>query len=107
MKHGNSFYLQLTRELFTDEYKDLSNGAKWLFVVLNELEQRYTGKGCDFFYRTNEELAKDAGVGLRQLKAYKNELRDSGLVQMWNGHFIDKETGKKSEKKFSCYRILK
>ena len=107
MKHGNSFYLELTRELFTEEYKTLSNGAKWLFVVLNELEQRYTGKGCDFFYRTNEDLAKDAGIGLTQLKAYKKELQNTGLVQMWNGHFVDDETGKKSKKKFSCYRILK
>lgn len=107
MKHGNSFYLELTRELFTEEYKTLSNGAKWLFVVLNELEQRYTGKGCDYFFRTNEELAKDAGVGLRQLKAYKAELKNTELVQMWNGHFIDAETGKKSEKKVSFYRILK
>lgn len=107
MKHGNSFYLQLTRELFTEEYKDLSNGAKWLFVVLNELEQRYTGKGCDFFYRIDEELAKDAGCSVRSVKNYKKELRDTGLVQMWNGHFVDSETGKKSEKKFSFYRILK
>lgn len=107
MKHGNSFYLQLTRELFTDEYKDLSNGAKWLFVVLNELEQRYTGKGCDFFYRTNEELANDAGFSLKTLKRHKEELKNSGLVQMWNGHFVDPETGKKSKKKMSCYRILK
>lgn len=107
MKHGNSFYLQLTRELFTEEYKNLSNGAKWLFVVLNELEQRYTGKGCDFFYRTDEELAQDAGCSFNTFRKYKEELRDSGLVQMWNGHFVDKETGKKSKKKFSCYRILK
>lgn len=107
MKHGNSFYLELTRELFTEEYKTLSNGAKWLFVVLNELEQRYTGKGCDYFYRTDEELAKDAGMPLRSMKRAKAELRNTELVKMWNGHFVDEETGKKSEKKFSCYRILK
>ena len=106
MKHGNSFYLQLTRELFADEYKDLSNGAKWLFVVLNELEQRYTGKGCDFFYRTNEELAKDAGVSLATLKRHKAELRNSGLVEMWGGHFVG-EDKKKSEIKVTFYRILK
>ena len=50
MKHGNKFYLELTREIFTDEYKDLSVGAKWLFVVLNELEQRYTGKVVISFF---------------------------------------------------------
>lgn len=106
MKHGNSFYLQLTRELFTEEYKDLSNGAKWLFVVLNELEQRYTGKGCDFFYRTDKDLAEDANMPLRSMKRAKSELKETGLVQMWNGHF-EYENGKKSEKRFSFYRILK
>ena len=60
MKHGNTFYLELTREIFTEEYADLSVGAKWLFVVLNELEQRYTGKDEDFFYRTDAELSEDA-----------------------------------------------
>lgn len=107
MKHGNSFYLELTRELFTEEYKTLSNGAKWLFVVLNELEQRYTGKGCDYFFRTDEELAKDAGYSTKTLKRFKKELRETELVEMWNGHFVDSETGKKSEKKVSFYRILK
>ncbi len=106
MKHGNTFYLELSREIFTEQYNYLSNGAKWLFVVLNELEQRYTGKNCDFFYRTDAELAEDANISLATLKRCKKELRNSGLVQMWNGHFIDKD-GKKSEEKFSCYRILK
>ena len=106
MKHGNTFYMELSREIFTEKYKDLSNGAKWLFVVLNELEQRFTGKDCDFFYRTDAELADDANISLATLKRYKAELRNSGLVQMWNGHFKFPD-GKKSEKKFSCYRILK
>lgn len=57
MKHGNSNYLQLSRSIFTEKYKTLSINAKWLFVVLNELEQRYTGDEKDYFFRTNEELA--------------------------------------------------
>lgn len=106
MKHGNTFYMELSREIFTDQYKHLSNGAKWLFVVLNELEQRFTGKGCDSFYRTDAELAEDANVSLATLKRYKAELRNSGLVQMWNGH-LEFTDGKKSEKNFSFYRVLK
>ena len=50
MKHGNSNYLQLSRSIFTEKYKTLSINAKWLFVVLNELEQRYTGDEKDFFF---------------------------------------------------------
>lgn len=98
--------MELSREIFTEEYRGLSNGAKWLFVVLNELEQRYTGKDCDFFFRSDAELAADANVSLATLKRQKAELRESGLVQMWKVHLTYPD-GKKAEKAVSCYRILK
>lgn len=104
-KNGNTFYLQLSRKIFTDEYKNLSREAKWLYVVLNELEHRYTGKNEDFFFRSNEDLSRDAQMSLPVLKKYKKELIESGLIQHWLGHFI-RSDGKKSEKKVSCYRIL-
>lgn len=105
MKHGNCFYLELPRTIFTEEYSYLSVGARWLYVVLNELEQRFTGKDCDFFFRTDADLAADAGVSLATLKRYKAELRDSGLVQIWVGH-LAYENGRRSEKKFTYYRVL-
>ncbi|MDD6070106.1 MAG: helix-turn-helix domain-containing protein [Clostridiales bacterium] len=104
-KNGNTFYLQLSRRIFTDEYSNLSDGAFRLYVWLNELEQRYTGESRDFFFRTNEELAKDVGMSDKTLKKYKKELIESGLIEHWLGHFIMPD-GKKSEKKVSCYRIL-
>lgn len=106
MKHGNNFYMELSRELFRAPYSNLSINAKWLFVVLNELEQKYTGEKEDFFYRSNKELAKDAGMSLSTLKRAKAELLETDLVQAWQSHFIDKD-GKKSEKHFTAYRILK
>lgn len=107
MKHNNKFYLQLSRKIFTDEYKNLSNNAKWLFVVINELEQRYSGdKTEDFFFRSNEDLAKDCNFSLTTLKKAKTELLKTDLVQSWQGHFMD-ESGKKSEKHFTYYRINK
>lgn len=109
-KYGNTHYLQLSRAIFTDEYKHLSNGAKWLFVVLNELEQRYTtGRegGEDFFFRSDLELSADAGISITTLKRHKAELKKSGLVHIWQAHFVDRQTGKKSEKKITAYRILK
>lgn len=107
MKHNNTFYIQLTREIFTGQYAELSNNAKWLFVVLNELEHRYTGQNEDFFFRTDSELAKDCGFSPMTLKRAKAELKETDLVQVWQTHFIDKKTGKKSEKHFTAYRILK
>lgn len=106
MKHGNSFYMELSRELFREPYCNLSTNAKWLFVVLNELEQRFTGQKENFFYRTNEELAKDAGMSLATLKRAKAELLTTDLVQSWQTHFVDKD-GSKSQKHLTAYRILK
>ena len=107
MKHGNKFYLELTREIFTEKYKDLSVGAKWLFVVLNELEQRYTGKKNDFFLRTDEQLVEDTGFSINTVRKYKIELKKTGLVHIGKGRYVDPQTGKKSERQFTAYRSLK
>lgn len=107
MKHGNSYYLQLTREIFSDKYSSLSVNAKWLFVVLNELEQKYTSQRQEFFFRTNDELAKDCGLSMATFKRAKQELLDTDLIHTWQAHFVSPETGKKSEKHITCYRILK
>lgn len=105
-KRKGTFFIQVKRELFTDEYKELSVNAKWLYVVLNELEHKYTGDKCDFFFRSNEELAKDCNMSLGTFKRAKKELLETDLIQHWHMHFVDTETGKKSEKKISAYRIL-
>lgn len=107
MKHNNEFYLQLSRCLFTEKYKNLSQNAKWLFVVLNELEQRFTGQKENFFTRSDAQLAEDAGMSLRTLKRAKAELLKTDLIQTWKCHFIYRDTGKKSEQYYTAYRILK
>lgn len=107
MKHGNTFYLELSRHLFAEEYSNLSQNAKWLFVVLNELEQRFTGKEEDFFTRSDFQLAEDSGMSLRTLKRAKTELKSTDLIQIWKCHFVYKDTGKKSEQYYTAYRILK
>ena len=107
MKHGNSFYLELSREIFTEKYNNLSIGAKWLFVILNELEQRFSGKHEECFFRSDEQLAADMGVSIKTLQKYKSELRNTDLIEVSMGHFIDPQTGKRSEKHFTFYKILK
>ena len=105
MKRKNGNYLHLSRGLFNDEkFQGLSIYAKWLYVVLNELEHKYSGDKVDFFFRSNEDLAKDAGLKLSTLKKAKAELK--GIVQSWQMHWLDTETGKKSEKHVTAYRIL-
>lgn len=104
MKHGNQFYLQLSRKIFADT--ELHFYSKWIFTVLNELEQRYTGKKEDFFFRADADLANDCGLSVKTIQRYKKPLVQSGYIKHWNMHFINTETGKKSEKKVSAYRIL-
>ena len=58
-KYGNSSYLELPKKIFTDEYKGLSTNAKWLYVVLKELEHRLTGKGPDnSFFSERQEFIR-------------------------------------------------
>lgn len=100
--------MQLSREIFSEKYSDLSVYAKWLFVALNENEQKFTGDHEDFFFRSDIELARDAGMSIATLKRAKAELlKHTDLVQSWQTHFVDKKTGIQSEKHITAYRILK
>lgn len=105
MKFHNKHFIQLSRDIFADEYKTLSINAKWLFVVLNELEHRFTGEKQDFFIRSNEQLSKDTGMSLSTLKRAKSELLKTGLVKTWKCHYVSNDTGKKSEVHYTAYKI--
>jgi len=101
-KEGN--YIQLSRELFNDDrFKGLSLNAKWLYVVLNELEHKFTRRKENYFFRSNEDLANDTGLSISSVKRAKEELRS--VVQMWQMHWKDTETGKLSKKKITAFRI--
>lgn len=104
MKHNNTFYMQVSREVWAC---NISDNAKLLFFWLNELEQRYTGKTEDYFFRTDADLASDMGWSLKTLKKAKAELRGTNLIECPKVHFIDKETGRKSQKWVTGYRVLK
>lgn len=106
MKHKDGNYLHLSRQLFNEEkFQALSMNAKWLYVVLNELEHRFTGEKEDFFFRSNEDLTGDTGMSLPTLKRAKAELKDNNIVEMWQTHFIDPKTKRKSEKHITAFRI--
>jgi hypothetical protein len=104
-KDGN--YIQLPRKVFNDySYEELPIYSRWIYTVMCELEHKYTGKKEDFFFRSDEDLANDCGLSLATIKRYKKPLIELELIQHWNMHFRDTETGKLSEKKVSAYRIL-
>ena len=109
MKNHNRYFMQLSREIFTDEYKSLSRNAKWLFVCLNELEQRYTPSDGSrtWFMQTDKQLCEITGFSINTLKAAKAELRKTDLVQLSRGEWIYVDSGKSAVMQPTVYRILK
>uniref|UniRef100_A0A7V3KPD3 Uncharacterized protein n=1 Tax=candidate division WOR-3 bacterium TaxID=2052148 RepID=A0A7V3KPD3_UNCW3 len=73
MKYRDGNFIQINRDLF--KYS-ISPGAKWLYVVLCELEHKFTdGWGHkDYFYRITEDLEKDSGLTAKTIRKYREEL---------------------------------
>lgn len=103
MKYNNTYFMQVSRVIWDIE---LSDHGKLLFLWLNELEQRYTGTKQNYFYRTDETLAKDMKWNIKTLQKAKKELKESGLIKTSRVRFVDKE-GKKSTYWMTGYTILK
>lgn len=80
------------------------DGALYLYFVLKRLEHIYTNDTRDYFYRTDEELAKDAHISLSSLKRYKKDLLQTNLVQTYLSHFRLSD-GRLSEKRVTIYRL--
>jgi len=106
-KRSDKPYIELPRSIFINEsFLKLSDSQKWLYVVLKECEHRYTGPKEDFFFRSNEDLAKDCGWTVKKLERVKSQLLENkDLLFTWQMHWIDKNTGKKSEKHVTAYRL--
>ena len=103
MKYNNTFYMQVSREIWD---KDLSDRAKLLFLWLNELEQRYTGEHRNYFYRTDAMLAEDMNWNIKTVQKAKSELKESGLIKTSRVRFVDKDK-KHSTYWMTGYTILK
>lgn len=99
--------MELSRIPFQDD-SDLSADARYLFTVLNELEQRFCGKNNGGFFRTDEDLAHDCKWGITKTRKVKKELKDKAkhLIKISYTHVMNTETKKMSFKKFTKYEIL-
>lgn len=106
MKYKGSHFLQLSRGIFKNEnFQNLSTNSKWVYVCLNELEHRFTGKKEDFFFHRDKDIAEFSGVSVSTVKRSKAQLTKFGMIQTWQMHWIDKVTQRKSEKHVTAYRI--
>lgn len=106
--HGNQYYTQLHNEIFDEPYlSNLSTGAKWLFVVLKRLEQRfYPDNQRHEFYRKDEDLRQDAGIkNIKTLKKYKKELIDnaSDLIRIEPKSVFNETSCKCTQNKVTHY----
>lgn len=109
MKHKRRNYCQIHNEAITllNKHNDkIAYSVRWLYICLNLLEHRFTGDKEDFFFRSIEDLRKDTGIGRKQIISGIRELEGLRLIQTWQMHWVDKETGKKSEKHITAFRIL-
>ncbi len=82
-KVGN--FVQIDRDLF--KFK-ISAGAKSLYVVLTELEYRFTSgwDSKDYFWRTTCDLVTDTGMAPQTIRKYRRELEKAGLIETWKHH---------------------
>lgn len=75
-------------------------------MILNELEHKYTGNGeQDFFFRSIDDLAVDAGLSRPVVIQGLRELEKLKLIKTWQAHWKDKE-GRQSEKHITAINVL-
>jgi DNA-binding Lrp family transcriptional regulator len=75
-------------------------------VVLIELEHRFTGPEIDWFYRSIEDLSKDSGLSRPTVIKGLKTLNAIGLIETFQEHFNNRDTGKRSEKHIAVITIL-
>jgi len=101
-KSGN--FVQINRDIFKT---DFHHNSILIYVVLSELEHRFTGEKEDFFFRSLTDLSKDCRMNRTTITKYRKILIDDKWIKTWQMHWIDNETKKKSEKKITAYRVLR
>ena len=77
-----------------------------LYDTLVELEHRFTGRRVNYFIRTLAELAVDSSLSKSTVERLIPKLIEVKAIETWQGHFIEPETGKKSEKHMTFFRIV-
>ena len=84
----NEFFFQFPKAFITDEkYKDLSDGAKIIYMLLKDrasvaiLKKQYDEHGDVYFTFSNKELSQLSNYSERKVTSAKKELMDRGLLE--------------------------
>lgn len=101
----NGDWFKCSKDIVKD--KTLSQSAKWLYVVLSELNNCYSGKQ-GIFTRLNKDLKIDCGMSDKTLKKAKKELIEKGYIKVWhNNLWSDNEHVRKTTYSICYYKLLK
>jgi len=110
MKYKIGNFFQVDKEAHERVTEAIRKGAPasigWLYDVLCYDEHRFTGRKEDFFFRSISDLSADSGLSQRVVMRNLKCLKKLGVIETWWMHWIDKKTGKKSEKHVTAIRIL-
>lgn len=84
----NEFFFQFPKAFITDDkYKDLSDGAKIIYMLLKDrasvaiLKNQYNEHGDIYFTFSNKELSQLSNYSERKVTSAKKELMDRGLLE--------------------------
>lgn len=80
--------------------------VRWLYIHLNLLEHRFTSKGVNHFYRSIKDLRQDTQIGRRQIINGIKILKEIGLIETWQGHYVNEKTRKKSRRHITAFTML-
>lgn len=76
--NNSNDFIKINRMIFQEPYcSQLSYTAKWLYIVLRDLELRLCEFDSNEFTRTDKELVEDTGLSEKTLKKCKRELKHS------------------------------
>lgn len=106
---GEKFHQVLHRAIQILNEHRVPYTTRWLYSHLNLLEHFMLARGPksqDWFWHPIEKLQEETGIGRRQVIAGIKTLKHLGLIQTWQTHWRNKETGKLSEKHVTAFRIL-
>lgn len=101
MKYKDGNYIQLSRNIFSEDYRYMSDSAKWLYCYLSELEHRHTGENKNWFYQTDKQLADFLNWSISKVQRAKRELYEYGFIE------ITKTKQNGTTKHLTAFRILK
>lgn len=101
--YNNEAWFKCSKKIINDQ--NLSQSAKWLYVVLSCLNNNY-GSNTGKFTRTNDELVKDSGIKITTLKKAKKELIDAGYIKVSRANLIDLSAKKRTSFSVCEYDLI-